>query len=241
MQETQKIGPVWAVVPAAGSGSRMGTAVKKQFLELDGVAIIARTVAVLNDCPMIDGIVVVTAAEDMEQCGELLQHCHLYHKLFHILPGGATRQESVYIGLKALPPDCAFAVIHDGARPLIEPSVIEASIRMAAQWGGCIAAVPAKETSKAADDDGFVTETPPRHRLWHVQTPQTFRFSGILHAYEQSMEAMDLTHTDDSSVAERYGTMRIKLIQGSYSNIKITTPEDLKLAEQILRSMSSPH
>lgn len=96
--------------------------------------------------------------------------------------------------------------------------------------------MPAKDTIKVADDNGFVKETPPRQRLWNVQTPQTFRYADILHAYEQAMAVMDLTHTDDSSIAERYGSIQIKLLQGSYSNIKITTPEDLSLAEQILRS-----
>ena len=236
IQITQSAGKVWAVVPAAGTGSRMGTAVKKQFMELEGVPILARTVTVLDACSMIDGLVVVTAAEDMAQCQELLRQKYRYHTPLHILPGGATRQESVYLGLKALPSDCAFVLIHDGARPLVDPTIVETSVQTAAAWGGCVVDVPAKDTIKVADDNGFVKETPPRQRLWNVQTPQTFRYADILHAYEQAMAVMDLTHTDDSSIAERYGSIQIKLLQGSYSNIKITTPEDLSLAEQILRS-----
>lgn len=235
-QITQSVGKVWAVVPAAGTGSRMGTAIKKQFMELAGVPIIARTITILDACPIIDGIVVVTASEDMDQCQEILLQKHRYHTPLHILPGGATRQESVYLGLKALPSDCAFVLIHDGARPLVDPSLIEASVQTAATWGGCIVAVPAKDTIKVADDNGFVKETPPRQCLWNVQTPQTFQYAEILYAYEQAMAVMDLTHTDDSSIAERYGSIQIKLLQGSYSNIKITTPEDLTLAEQILRT-----
>ena len=236
IQIAQSAGKVWAVVPAAGTGSRMGTAMKKQFMELEGVPILARTITTLDACPVIDAIVVVTGAEDMEQCRELLLQKHQYHTPLHILPGGATRQESVYLGLKALPSDCAFVLIHDGARPRVAPAILEASIQTAATWGGCVVAVPAKDTIKVADDNGFVKETPPRQRLWSVQTPQTLQYAAILHAYEQAMAAMDLTHTDDSSIAERYGLMQIKLLQGSYSNIKITTPEDLALAQQILRA-----
>lgn len=224
---------IWAVVPAAGVGKRMGMTVKKQFIRLKGREILVRTLEALADVPAIEGILVMVSREDMDVCQTLLQKYHI-EKVKKVLLGGNTRQESVFKGLSALPKDCTLVVIHDGARPLVTREQIESTIETAKKYGGALLAVPVKDTVKIADAKGFVEDTPARAQLWNAQTPQTFRYPDILEGHRHAVVMGDYTCTDDSQVVERYLDLPVKIVQGSYDNIKITTPEDLSVGERIL-------
>lgn len=226
---------IWAVVPAAGIGKRMGAGIKKQFIRLKGKEILVRTLQVLAEVPEIEGILVMVSRDDLDLCQHLIYDQHI-EKVKEILPGGSTRQESVLKGLSALPKDCTMAVIHDGARPLVTREQVEATIQTARTYGGAMLAVPVKDTIKVADKKGFVQETPPRSNLWSAQTPQTFRYADILKAYRHAAVMGDYSCTDDSQVVEKYLDLPVKIVQGSYENIKITTPEDINIGERILEA-----
>lgn len=218
----------WTVLPAAGSGSRLGGSVKKQFLPLsDGRQLLVHTLQIFQDCSRIEGIVLVTAAEDIPLCRSLCQQYH-FTKVAAVLAGGATRQESVRSGLLALPEQCTHAVIHDAARPYLTQKDLEAVLDDALRYGASLMAVPAKDTIKRADPGGFVLETPDRSTLWNIQTPQVFEKELILRAHEKAAERSDTYCTDDGQVVERYTSHPVHLCRGSYGNRKITTPDDLK-------------
>ncbi len=224
----------WALLPAAGSGSRMHSPVKKQFLPLLGKPILARTLAVFASHPMIDRIAIVTGAGDREAVQDIAKD---FPKVRLIAEGGATRQDSVYEGLKAIRADCELVAIHDAARPLVSESLITACIEAARKNGCAIAATPVRDTVKRTDSAGFVIETPKRENLWNVQTPQVFFCGEILRAHQAAREAGEHGCTDDGAVMERFGARPVLLIPGSSQNIKITTPEDIFLAELYLEAM----
>ncbi len=224
---------IWAVIPSAGSGSRMGKAVHKQFIELRGKAILVWTLAIFQKMTEVEGIVLISSEEDRPQCEELIRTYHL-DKVKDVVLGGATRQASVRNGLRAVPKECDIVLIHDGARPFVRKEEILSTIRAAEDFGGALLAVPVKDTIKIAGDDGTVEDTPIRSRLWAAQTPQTFLLSEILSAHEKALAMGDESCTDDSQIMEKYGNRRVKIVEGSYTNIKLTTPEDLNLAEEIL-------
>lgn len=223
----------WAILPAAGNGSRMGTSVKKQFLCLpDGREILATALQIFEDCPRIDGIVIVSGQDDLPRCRSL---CEAYHfsKVRHFVSGGATRQESVRNGLHALPGDCTHAVIHDAARPFLRMKDLNAVLDDALQYGASLMAVPSKDTIKRADPSGFVLETPDRSTLWNIQTPQVFEKELLFQAHEKAAAVSDTFCTDDGQVVERYTGHRVHLCRGSYSNRKITTPDDLEIPNKM--------
>ncbi|HCA33663.1 MAG TPA: 2-C-methyl-D-erythritol 4-phosphate cytidylyltransferase [Lachnospiraceae bacterium] len=246
------IGPekIWAVIPAAGTGSRMmealkqpeyddirrmlGQPQKKQFIHLGDKELLVYTLEAFQNCPSVSGIVLVTGKEDLTHCKDLVASNDL-DKVKKIIPGGSRRQESVLIGLSSLPKDCTMAVIHDGARPFIDIDIIEKTIEAAARSGGAIAAVPVKDTIKIVSR-GKVESTPDRSRLYSAQTPQAFRYPDILEGYRHAAVMGDFRCTDDAQVMEKYMDTDIEIVEGSYENIKITTPDDLKMADQILRS-----
>lgn len=214
---------ITAVIVAAGSGSRMGAGKNKVFLELSGRSILENTVAVFEDCDLINEITVVTS--DLAECRKLLEP---YKKVKNIVPGGKTRQESVKNGLETS--SCDIVVIHDGARALISEKEIAAAIEAAEKYGAAAVGVKCKDTLKKADKEGFISGTVDREFIYNIQTPQVFNYKEIkkMHAL-----AEDSSFTDDCALAEGFGT-RIKIVDGSYDNIKITTPEDLEIAEKIL-------
>ena len=152
-------------------------------------------------------------------------------KLHRIVPGGKERSHSVYQGLKALPEDCSWVGVHDGVRPFFTLSLLERVINTAKAYGAAIPGVPVKDTIKVCDEKGMVTGTPPRHSLWSIQTPQAFRRDWLVEAYKKAKE-YNITATDDAGLVERLGKP-VKVVRGDYENIKITTPEDLALAELI--------
>ncbi len=220
MSNQQKAG---AVIVAAGSSRRMG-GVDKVFAPLGGKPILARVVDVFQRCNSIDQIVVVVSKQNLKGCRQLVAG-QGWSKVTGVCPGGRRRQDSVAAGLSQLS-NCEWAVIHDGARPLVTVGLIENGLAEARETGAAVAAVPVTDTIKMAGDDRIVHHTPPRQNLWAVQTPQVFRFNIIDKAYRQAQGEV----TDDASLAEQSG-YKVKLYMGAYDNIKITTPDDLALAE----------
>lgn len=224
----------FALIPAAGMGKRMGAGINKQYLELGGVPILAHTLAVFQRSPHITGICLVIPADEICYCREQVVEAGGFTKVVQIVPGGRERQHSVMNGLNALKrfmADDEVVLIHDGVRPFISPSLLEESIRVARDNDGALVAVPAKDTIKRVRD-GIVVDTPERETLWQAQTPQSFRF-GVIHQAHRSAAETGFIGTDDASLVERCRG-RVRIVSGDYRNIKITTPEDLILAEAFL-------
>ncbi|WHY18992.1 2-C-methyl-D-erythritol 4-phosphate cytidylyltransferase [Paenibacillus sp. G2S3] len=217
---------VGVVIVAAGRGTRMGTVESKQYLLLQGKPIIVHTLEVFQQHELISEIVLVTGKEDIERCREWIQLYKL-DKVKAIIPGGSERQHSVHKGLLKL--TTPWVMVHDGVRPFVQPNEIEACYERAKLIGASVLAVPVKDTIKQVDNEGKVLSTPDRRSLWAIQTPQTFRLSELLDAYTAA-ERDGFLGTDDSSLAERAG-IPVSVVEGSYRNIKITTPEDLDFAE----------
>lgn len=217
---------VGAVIVAAGRGTRMGTAESKQYLLLQDKPIIVHTLEVFQRHELISEVVLVTGEEDINRCREWVGAYKL-DKVKAVVPGGSERQHSVYKGLKSLGTE--WVMVHDGVRPFVQASEINACYEKARETGASVLAVPVKDTIKQVDGTGKVLSTPDRRSLWAIQTPQTFRLSELLTAYDAA-ERDGFLGTDDSSLAERSG-IPVSVVEGSYRNIKLTTPEDLDFAE----------
>lgn len=224
---------VTALLLGAGQGTRMGGSVSKQFLEVDGRPILAYTLAQFQSHSSIDDIVIVTGAKDIEYCRTEIVDKYGFSKVSKIIPGGKERQDSVMQGLQALDQQTKWVAVHDGVRPLITKEAISAVLKAAFAKGAAIVGVPAKDTIKIVSPDLTVQNTPKRESLWHVQTPQVFLRELLLKAYTEAAEA-GWRGTDDSSLVERLG-VPVYLVQGDYTNLKITTPEDLTFFRQILK------
>ncbi len=222
-----------AVVPAAGKGSRMNTDISKQYLMLGDKPVLVHTLQALEKCRLIDGIVVVAAQGEIEYCRKIIVEKYNLKKVTGVLPGGDTRQQSVERGVDATKSD--IVIVHDGARPFLNNRLIEEGIRLLVEgeYQGTGCAVPVKDTVKMVDREEVVKETLPREYLRAVQTPQFFCRS-VLHRVHKEALAEGTESTDDLMLLERYG-YSVKLFRGSYSNIKITTPVDMALAEIILK------
>lgn len=220
------------VIVAGGKGTRMASDVNKQYLELKGKAVLAHTIDQFEQCQMIDEIIIVTGADEIEYCTEHTWKKYGFSKIKSIVPGGKERQDSVYNGLLSVSTHSQIVLIHDGARPLIRREQILASIEGAIEVGACVIGVPVKDTIKICDSNQLIVETPSRDTLWAVQTPQVFRYDWILEAHQAGIKN-NLKATDDAMMVEALG-YPVKMIQGSYDNIKITTPEDLVVAKSIM-------
>ena len=204
-----------AVIVAAGSGKRMGTTVCKQYLLLEGKEILAHTVEKFEKSRM-----------------KQMAAGYGWKKISAVAQGGAERQDSIWNGLMQTSPSVEIVLLHDGVRPFVTEEMIQASIQTAREMGACAVGVPVKDTIKVCGADGMTLETPDRSRLWQIQTPQTFRRKVIFQAFEKARKD-GFVATDDTSVAE-YAGFPVKVIQGSYRNIKITTQEDLLIARAFL-------
>lgn len=223
-----------AIVLAAGSGKRMGTAVHKQYLLIKDKPVLYYTLRAFEDSE-VDDIVLVTGADEIDYCCRNIVEQYRFTKVCAVIAGGKERYDSVYEGLKALTGSgCEYVLIHDGARPLISVEMINANIDCVINEEACITAVPVKDTIKVSDAHGYVADTPKRSSLWQIQTPQSFLYTLVLEAYQKRAEAMDETVTDDAMVVEKYTSHPVRLLKGDYRNIKITTPEDLLIAEAFL-------
>jgi 2-C-methyl-D-erythritol 4-phosphate cytidylyltransferase len=225
-----------AIIPSAGMGLRMGS-MKKNYMQLAGKPVLAHTLAAFEASPFIDTVIVVAAPEDVRFCTDEIIKPFGIKKVGDVIPGGEERQDSVANALKVLKDGPAkLIVVHDGARPLVTSGTIEDTLKAAAAAGAAIAAVKPKDTIKEAGADGSVMRTVPRETLRLVQTPQAFLASLLFQAFDKAAKE-GYTATDESSLVERLG-VRVRIVEGSYENIKITTPEDLLLAEGILKKRS---
>lgn len=231
---------VYVIIPAAGQGSRMGADKNKQFLELNGVPVIARTLNAFQNFEETDKIIIIANSSEQLAVEEL---CKKYNitKFAGVAIGGDTRQDSVRNALnylKQLQSSDAHSIeenivlIHDGVRPFVSDEVIKRCVYGAIKFKACGAGVPVKDTIKKVDKNGIIINTPPRESLWAIQTPQAFLFSMILN-YHNKAYASGLKFTDDTAVAEHYGEA-VHMVMGDYKNIKITTPEDLSFGETLL-------
>lgn len=227
-----------AVVLAAGQGRRMQARVQKQFLTVNGYPVLYYCLKAFQES-FVDDIVLVTGEADIPYCKKEIVEHYGFSKVQKVIPGGEERFHSVYEGLKACK-NADYVLIHDGARPMVTEEIMERTIKAARQFQGAAAAMPVKDTIKVADDQGFVSATPNRSSLWMMQTPQTFSRPVILEAYEKLIEQEKDGHavavTDDAMVLEYISGGKVKLVEGSYENIKITTPSDLKIAEIFLKN-----
>lgn len=219
------------VIPAAGQGKRMGAGRNKQFIELDGKPLLAWTLSVFQEDDWCERIVIAVNPSETDDIKDIVASYGIT-KTTNITAGGAERQDSVYEGLKKIDTE-SIVLIHDGARPLVTIDAIHRVVIQANQRGAAVLAVPVKDTIKKAAG-GIIAETLKRSSLWAVQTPQAFRLSLIKKAHEQAQK-QTLSGTDDASLVERLGCP-VSIVNGDYQNIKLTTPDDLQLAEIILQN-----
>ncbi|MBI3812140.1 MAG: 2-C-methyl-D-erythritol 4-phosphate cytidylyltransferase [Nitrospirae bacterium] len=223
---------VAAIIPAAGFGRRMGHSTPKQFLLLNGIPILVYTLKVFESSPLIDEICLVVPPGMEDRCRiKLLEPYHL-KKVGRVISGGETRQASVHQGLKKTSPDADRVVVHDGVRPFLSGELLRRVLETATGEVGAIAAMPLKETPKQVREDGTVLSTPDRTQLYLAQTPQVFPRKVLMEAYEKAY-ADGIASTDDSALVERLG-FPVRIVEGAWDNIKITTAEDLHLAGKIL-------
>lgn len=234
----KKVVPCGAVVLAAGTGKRMNSSTKKQFLLLNGKPVIYYSLKAFEES-FIEQVVLVTSEEDVEYCRKEIVEKYGFTKVKHITAGGKERYHSVAAGLNCLS-GCEYVFIHDGARPMLTEEILERAYDCVRKEDACVAGMPSKDTVKIADEDGFIESTPDRNRVWNIQTPQVFAFPLIKAAYEklireeENLKAAGINITDDAMVVETLMEHAVALVNGSYENIKITTPEDLKIAELFL-------
>lgn len=221
---------VTAVIPAAGAGIRMGTSRPKQFLELQGMPIVARTLGVFESCAAVGDVVLVVPEPEIENCKKGILEKFGFSKVSKVVAGGKRRQDSVRLGLEACAEGCDIVVVHDGVRPLVRADLIERAVMGALRHGAVIAALPAKETIKEVDRLGMVRKTLDRSLLWLVQTPQAFRVRDLVEAHRIAVREEWEEMTDDSLLVERMG-WEVAVIEGDEENIKVTTPHDLEIAE----------
>ncbi len=227
-----------AIVLAAGSGTRMGSNIKKQYMLIKDRPVIYYSLKAFEES-RVDEIVLVVSPGDIGYCRNEIVERFGFQKVRHIVEGGTERYHSVAIGLKEVT-DCDYIFIHDGARPLVTGEIIERAFATVKKCGACVVGMPVKDTIKIADEEGNIASTPNRNLTWLVQTPQTFAAPLIKKAYgeltekEEGLKKSGLVITDDAMVVETITGQKVRLIEGSYENIKITTPEDIITAENFL-------
>lgn len=218
-----------AIVLAAGQGKRMGTKVHKQYLLLQDKPVLYYSLQTFQDSALIDEIYLVTGQGEESYCEEQIVRPYGFTKVTHIVEGGAERYNSVWNALKYV--EDGYVFIHDGARPFISEEIIERAYESVQSCNACVVGMPVKDTIKIADDHANVAETPDRSKVWMVQTPQVFHVGLVKEAYRCLMEQEETNVTDDAMVVETFTGHSVRLVQGSYENIKITTPEDLEIGE----------
>lgn len=216
------------VVVAAGKGSRMGSTESKQYLLIDHKPILVHTLEVFQHIAEVSTIVLVVGEGDESRCEGYAEQYKLT-KISAVLSGGRERQASVLKGLRALPLNTNWVLVHDGVRPFVSKQHVLACWQQAMQEGAAVLAVPVKDTVKVVDAAGYIEATPNRRSLWAIQTPQAFRLVDLIAAHERAV-AEQFSGTDDAMLLERLGS-KVAIVEGSYGNIKITTPEDLTWAE----------
>ena len=234
-----------AVVLAAGSGKRMGTSVHKQYLLIKGKPVIYYTLRAF-ELSEVDEIILVTGADEIDYCSREIVEKYNFQKVRAVIAGGKERYDSVWNGLKAIRDGMAgeeakegYVYIHDGARPFVDEQIIKRGYACVKANRACVAGVPSKDTVKIVDENQFAVNTPVRKYVWIVQTPQVFETELITQAYKSLMEHDRENVTDDAMVVEQEMQIPVKLYEGSYCNIKITTPEDLDTAKGFIEHIKS--
>ena len=221
------------IIVAAGSGSRMNTNINKQFIKLNDKEIIAHTIEKFYNNKNINDIVIVIKEDEAKFFKKEILDKYRFRNI-KIAYGGKERQDSVYSGIKLLDKNCKYVLIHDGARPFVDEDIINRSLDEVKAFKSIVVGVPVKDTIKVVNNNNNVVDTPNRSTLWSVQTPQTFDYNIIKKAYEDAFDN-NFYGTDDAMLVERIG-YTIKMIYGSYNNIKVTTPEDIIIGTQIINS-----
>ena len=224
------------IIPAAGSGSRMGSRLPKPFLELCGKSILGHTITSFLDAEGLAQVIIATSKEWFAEVEKTLQSFEVEGVAFNLVEGGAERQFSIHNALGSLQPDIELVAVHDAVRPFISVELINKCCSKAMELGGAIIAVPAKDTIKQVNEAGEIQNTPERKKLWQAQTPQVFRKELLVEAYSKAIEE-NFVGTDDSSLVERTGGS-VGVVEGDRENLKITYPIDLKIAELILNERS---
>ncbi|WP_077613435.1 2-C-methyl-D-erythritol 4-phosphate cytidylyltransferase [Clostridium sp. Marseille-P2415] len=224
-----------AVILAAGKGTRMGSQVHKQYLELLGKPLLYYALNAFENSS-VDKIILVTGPGETGYCQKEIVEKYGFTKVASVRQGGKERYHSVYEGLKAVE-DCDYVLIHDGARPCVTREIIDAASDGARKYRACAVGMPVKDTIKISDEKEFAALTPDRDRLWLIQTPQAFEYELVLWAYEKlmSLEQYQEGVTDDAMVVETMTQEKVKLIRGDYANIKVTTPEDMEIAGVLIK------
>ena len=224
---------ITAVVLAGGQGRRMQSNIPKQYLLLNGKPILYYSLMVFEQS-RVDEIVLVTGEEEREYCRKEIVERFGFQKVRAVVAGGKERYHSVYAGLKSCL-GCDYVMIHDGARPFLTEEMIERSIEAVERDRACAVGMPVKDTIKICDENGYVEQTPKREQVWMIQTPQSFEYCLIERAYRMVIESGRAV-TDDAMAVEVFLKEKVRLVEGSYMNIKITTPEDLIIAEQMMKN-----
>ena len=222
-----------AIVLAAGEGKRMGSGIPKQYMLIKSRPLVYYALKAFEESA-VDEVILVTGEDEIDYCKEYIVDRYHFNKVTKIVPGGWERYASVYFGLEAIE-DADYVLIHDGARPMINAELVQKCIYYVKKYRACVVGMPSKDTIKVVDQENYAVRTPERKTLWQVQTPQCFEFDLVKKAYEKMMENDDGKATDDAMVVEQETGTKILLVEGSYQNIKITTPEDLAIAEAFLR------
>ncbi len=224
-----------AVLLAAGKGSRMNSDVYKQFLLINQKPVLYYSLQCFETSSLIDDIVLVTGKDMIEQCQRIIEE-YQFTKVSVIVPGGKERYDSVYKGLLSCK-DTDYVFIHDGARPFVTHDILKRCFEAVKLTGACVTGIPSKDTVKLSDEEGFVKDTPDRRNVWIIQTPQVFSYPLITNAHKKIREEGTEGITDDAMIIERVTDVPVKLAEGSYENIKITTPEDIAVAEAFLKRL----
>lgn len=228
---------VIAVIPAAGSGARMGLSRAKQFVDLCGKPVLAVTLSHFQECDLVDKTVVVIPHDDVDYCLREIVDRYGLTKVFKVIAGGESRQDSVRRGVEAVANCCRWVLIHDGVRPLVTRGLLARVIKAARRFRAVITGLPIKETVKEVDSQGRVLRSIDRRRLWLIQTPQIFRWEDINLAHQQALIHGWEEAPDDAFLIEKM-EIPVKIIQGMEQNIKVTTPQDLELARFIISRQS---
>lgn len=221
------------IIVAAGTGSRMKANINKQFIKLNDKEIITYTIEKFYNNKNINDIVIVVKEDEAEFFKKEILDKYSFNNI-KIAYGGKERQDSVYNGIKALDKNCKYVLVHDGARPFVNEDIINRSLEEVQKYKTVVVGVPVKDTIKVVNNNNDIVDTPNRSTLWSVQTPQTFDYNVIKRAYEDAFDN-NFYGTDDAMLVERIG-YTVKMIYGSYNNIKVTTPEDIDMGIQILNS-----
>ena len=231
-----------AIVLSAGQGKRMGMPVQKQYIEVQGKPIIYYSLKAFEDSGIIDDVILVVGHGQEDYVYDEIVRKYGLTKVRAIVPGGKERYDSVWHGLKIIQNGAlseaaknGYVYIHDGARPFVDEGIIERAYIMVSMYRACVAGVPSKDTVKIVDENEFAVNTPDRKYVWNVQTPQVFETELITEAYSKMMRKESIQVTDDAMAVEMEMHVPVKLFEGSYRNIKITTPDDLETANSFLK------